>query len=618
MNIVIFDETSSIKVTKFFLGKRFRSYSFFSIQKSLYTPGTKLAISGKVKVSEYGKNFVDPQIEILNNNEESFNFSGKIMPLYSLSESLSNISFIKLIKKVISHSKQYPDLLTSKQLKSLSLLSKSDALINIHLPSDQNSLIESKRRLVFDELFLLQIKFLLRKRKNKKNFSTQTSIPKKFLLQDFLNRIPFQLTKSQEKVLDEIKHDLSGSSPMSRLLQGDVGSGKTIIAIVSLLIVLEKDQQGALMVPTEVLANQHYKNLLKNLNPLFVSVELLTGNTPQKKRKEILTNLKNGMVDILVGTHALFEDKVIFNSLGMVVIDEQHRFGVTQRNRLLSKGENTNLLSMTATPIPRTLALSLYGDLDISQITELPPGRVPIKTEIISEEELDILFKFVEKEIDNGKQAYVILPLIEDSEKMNLSSAKKIFKYLSEEVFTKNNVGLLHGKLSSDEKNNVINSFLKNKIDLLVSTTVIEVGIDVPNASIMIIYNSERFGLSQLHQLRGRVGRGSHKSFCYLVTSEKNGLENKRLSVLQKSNDGFYIAEKDLELRGPGQLLGYKQSGLPDFVLDNLPSNKILIEKAREEAQRVLTKDPDLRKNYLLKDLLIDNSDNKFIHDFLN
>ena len=618
MNIVIFDETSSIKVTKFFLGKRFRSYSFFSIQKSLYTPGTKLAISGKVKVSEYGKNFVDPQIEILNNNEESFNFSGKIMPLYSLSESLSNISFIKLIKKVISHSKQYPDLLTSKQLKSLSLLSKSDALINIHLPSDQNSLIESKRRLVLDELFLLQIKFLLRKRKNKKNFSTQTSIPKKFLLQDFLNRIPFQLTKSQEKVLDEIKHDLSGSSPMSRLLQGDVGSGKTIIAIVSLLIVLEKDQQGALMVPTEVLANQHYKNLLKNLNPLFVSVELLTGNTPQKKRKEILTNLKNGMVDILVGTHALFEDKVIFNSLGMVVIDEQHRFGVTQRNRLLSKGENTNLLSMTATPIPRTLALSLYGDLDISQITELPPGRVPIKTEIISEEELDILFKFVEKEIDNGKQAYVILPLIEDSEKMNLSSAKKIFKYLSEEVFTKNNVGLLHGKLSSDEKNNVINSFLKNKIDLLVSTTVIEVGIDVPNASIMIIYNSERFGLSQLHQLRGRVGRGSHKSFCYLVTSEKNGLENKRLSVLQKSNDGFYIAEKDLELRGPGQLLGYKQSGLPDFVLDNLPSNKILIEKAREEAQRVLTKDPDLRKNYLLKDLLIDNSDNKFIHDFLN
>ncbi|MDC3073311.1 ATP-dependent DNA helicase RecG, partial [Prochlorococcus sp. AH-716-O13] len=407
-------------------------------------------------------------------------------------------------------------------------------------------------------------------------------------------------------------------TPMSRLLQGDVGSGKTIIAIASLLIEVEKEQQGALMVPTEVLASQHYKNLIKFLNPLLVSVELLTGNTPQQKRKEILTNLKNGMVDILVGTHAIFEDKVVFNSLGMVVIDEQHRFGVTQRNRLLNKGDNTNLLSMTATPIPRTLALSLYGDLDISQITELPPGRVPITTKIISEEELNKLFKRIENEINNGKQAYVILPLIEDSEKMNLSSAKKIFKYLSEEIFLKNKVGLLHGKLNSEEKNNVINSFVNNEVNILVSTTVIEVGIDVPNASIMIIYNSERFGLSQLHQLRGRVGRGSHKSFCYLVTSEKNGLDNKRLSVLEKSNDGFYIAEKDLELRGPGQILGYKQSGLPDFVLDNLPNNKVLIEKAREEAQRVIAEDPYLRKNILLKDLLIDNSDNKFIHDFLN
>ncbi|MDC3072661.1 ATP-dependent DNA helicase RecG, partial [Prochlorococcus sp. AH-716-O10] len=614
----IFDETSSIKVTKFFLGKRFRSYSFFSSQKSLYMPGTKLAISGKVKLSEYGKNFVDPQIEILNTNEESFNFSGKIMPLYSLSESFSNLSFIKLIKKVIIYSKQYPDLLNQKQLNSLSLVSKSDSLINIHLPINQNALIESKKRLVFDELFLLQMKFLLRKRKNNKKLTIHKSIKKNFLLKDFLNKVPFQLTKSQEKVLDEIKSDLSDLTPMSRLLQGDVGSGKTIIAIASLLIELEKDQQGALMVPTEVLASQHYKNLIQFLNPLLVSVELLTGNTPQKKRKEILTNLKNGMVDILVGTHALFEDKVVFNSLGMVVIDEQHRFGVTQRNRLLNKGDNTNLLSMTATPIPRTLALSLYGDLDISQITELPPGRVPITTKIISEEELNILFKRVENEIDNGKQAYVILPLIEDSEKMNLSSAKKIFKYLSEEIFLKNKVGLLHGKLNSEEKNNVINSFVNNEVNILVSTTVIEVGIDVPNASIMIIYNSERFGLSQLHQLRGRVGRGSHKSFCYLVTSENNGLENKRLSVLEKSNDGFYIAEKDLELRGPGQLLGYKQSGLPDFVLDNLPNNKVLIEKAREEAQRVINEDPDLKKNILLKDLLIDNSDNKFIHDFLN
>ena len=618
MNIVVSDETSSIKVTKFFLGRRFRSYSFFSSQKSLYTPGTKLAISGKVKLTEYGKTFVDPQIEILKDNNDNFNFSGRILPLYSLAEALSNMSFIKLMKKVLIYAKQYPDILNQKQLDSLSLLSKGESLINIHLPPTQQALIESKKRLVFDELYLLQLKFLLRKRKRNKNIVAKNFPQKKSLLKEFLNTFPFELTNSQVKVLNEIKKDLSHPLPMSRLLQGDVGSGKTIIAMASLLIVIEKNLQGAFMVPTEVLAEQHYKNLLKYLNPLLVSVELLTGNTTQKKRKEILSNLNNGLVDILVGTHALFEDKVIFNSLGMVVIDEQHRFGVTQRNRLLNKGDNTNLLSMTATPIPRTLALSIYGDLDVSQITELPPGRVPITTKIISEEDLTNLFKIVEAEITKGRQAYVILPLIEDSEKMNLNSAKKTFKHLSEEVFFKKKVGLLHGKLNSQEKNEVINSFLKNEINILVSTTVIEVGIDVPNATIMIIYNSERFGLSQLHQLRGRVGRGSTKSFCYLVTSDKNGLENKRLCVLQKSNDGFYIAEKDLELRGPGQILGYRQSGLPDFVLDNLPNNKFLIEMAREEAIKVVSNDPDLKENIVLRNILIDNSDNKFIHDFLN
>ena len=618
MNFVVSDETSSIKVTKFFLGRRFRSYSFFTSQKSLYTPGTKLAISGKVKLTEYGKTFVDPQIEILKDNNDNFNFSGRILPLYSLAEALSNMSFIKLMKKVLIYAKQYPEILNQKQLDSLSLLSKGESLINIHLPSNQKALIESKKRLVFDELFLLQIKFLLRKQKTNKNIIANQYPKKKSLLNKFLTNFPFELTKSQVRVLSEIKKDLSDPVPMSRLLQGDVGSGKTIIAIASLLIVIEKNLQGAFMVPTEVLAEQHYKSLIKYLNPLLVSVELLTGNTPQKKRKEILSNLNNGLVDILVGTHALFEDKVVFNALGMVVIDEQHRFGVTQRNRLLNKGDNTNLLSMTATPIPRTLALSIYGDLDVSQITELPPGRVPITTKIISEDDLSNLFKIVEDEINKGRQAYVILPLIEDSEKINLSSAKKTFKYLSEEVFYKNKVGLLHGKLNSQEKNEVINSFLKNEINILVSTTVIEVGIDVPNATIMIIYNSERFGLSQLHQLRGRVGRGSTKSFCYLVTSDKNGLENKRLGVLQKSNDGFYIAEKDLEIRGPGQILGYRQSGLPDFVLENLPNNKYLIEKAREEAIKVISNDPDLKDNIVLKNLLIDNSDNKFIHDFLN
>ena len=617
MNIIVFDETSSIKITKFFLGRRFRSYSFFSIQKEKFKPGLKVAISGKVKSSEYGRAFVDPQIEILNDNN-SINFSGKILPIYSLSESISNFTFIKTLKKVLPFVSDYQDLLTKNQLEKLSLFSLSEALKNIHFPSSQLSLIESKKRLLFDELLLLQIKFLLKKNKRNKLLVSSNFYLKRTLLDQYLNSLPFKLTKSQNNVLEEIKIDLSGQNPMSRLLQGDVGSGKTIIAIASLLYIVERGNQGAFMVPTEVLAEQHYQNLLNNLNSMFVNVELLTGNTSQKKRKEIFRNLANGQINILVGTHALFEEKVIFNSLGIVIIDEQHRFGVSQRNRLLKKGENAHLLSMTATPIPRTLALSIYGDLDVSQITELPPGRKPIKTNIVSEKKLKDLYVKVESEIIKGKQVYVVLPLIEESEKLNLNSANKVFEYLSKEVFQKYNIGLLHGKLNSSEKNQIIELFLKNKINILVSTTVIEVGIDVPNASIMIIYNSERFGLSQLHQLRGRVGRDSYESHCYLVTNENNIITNKRLEVLKKSNDGFLIAEKDLELRGPGQILGYKQSGLPDFVLDNLPNNKILIDKAREEAINILKEDPNLDKNIIIKKALNDNLNNKYTHDFLN
>ncbi len=617
MNLVVYDNTSSIKITKFFLGKRFSSFSFFSSQKEKYKLGIKIAISGKVKLTEYGRSFVDPQIEILNNNE-NINFTGKILPIYSLSDSLSNISFIKILKKVLFCTKDFPDILNNKQLNSLSLLSLKESLVNIHLPVSNEYLQLSKKRLVFDELLLLQLNFLIKRRnRNKKVVKSNNSV-KKLLLDSFLEKLPFKLTDSQIKVLEEIKLDLNGINPMSRLLQGDVGSGKTIIAISSLLIMIEKGYQCAFMVPTEVLAEQHYKSLIKLTNSLFISVELLTGNTSEKKRKKIRSDLKNGQVNVLVGTHALFEEKVIFNTLGLVVIDEQHRFGVSQRNRLLKKGENAHLLSMTATPIPRTLALSIYGDLDVSQITELPPGRLPVATKIVSENNLSELFKIVEKEIESGKQAYVILPLIEESEKLNLNSAINTYKKLSEEVFKQFNVGLLHGKLNPNDKNKVLSLFSENKINILVSTTVIEVGIDVPNASIMVIYNSERFGLSQLHQLRGRVGRDSYQSFCYLITSENNVQTNKRLRVLHESNDGFYVAEKDLELRGPGQILGYKQSGLPDFVLENLPQNKVLIDKARNEAMSILKDDPLLENNQYLKKLIFDKSDNKFIHEFLN
>ena len=617
MNLIVYDNTSSIKITKFFLGKRFRSFSFLSSQKEKYKLGIKIAISGKVKLTEYGRSFVDPQIEILNNNE-NINFTGKILPIYSLTDSLSNISFIKILKKVLFCSKNFPDILNKKQLNSLSLLSLSESLVNIHLPVSNEYLQLSKKRLVFDELLLLQLNFLIKRRNRNKKIVKSNNSFKKLLLDSFLEKLPFKLTDSQIKVLEEIKFDLNGINPMSRLLQGDVGSGKTIIAISSLLIMIEKGYQCAFMVPTEVLAEQHYKSIIKLTNSLLISVELLTGNTSEKKRKQIRRDLENGQVSVLVGTHALFEEKVIFNALGLVIIDEQHRFGVSQRNRLLKKGENAHLLSMTATPIPRSLALSIYGDLDVSQITELPPGRLPVATKIVSENNLSELFKIVEKEIEIGKQAYVILPLIEESEKLNLNSAINIYEKLSEEVFKQFKVGLLHGKLNPNDKNKVLSLFSENKINILVSTTVIEVGIDVPNASIMVIYNSERFGLSQLHQLRGRVGRDSYQSFCYLITSENNAQTNKRLRVFQESNDGFYVAEKDLELRGPGQILGYKQSGLPDFVLENLPQNKVLIDKARNEAISILKVDPMLENNQYLKKLIFDKSDNKFIHEFLN
>ncbi len=619
MNIIIYDESSSIRITKFFYGKRFRSFSFFQSQKEKFKPGIKVAVSGKVKKTEYGRAFVDPQVEIINNRDNDLYFSGKILPIYSLNENISNINFIKVIKKVLPCTNGYPEILSITLLKELSLLSLKDSLINIHLPRSQSFLNESKKRLLFDELLLLQLRFI-QKKNNRSNVILRNQIIKKeqILLKNYLSKIPFQLTRSQKKVLEEIRFDLSSSNPMARLLQGDVGSGKTIIAVASLLIIVEKGLQGALMVPTEVLAEQHYKYLLENLNPLEISVELLTGNTNQKRRKELFNDLANGQINIIVGTHALFEEKVIFESLGLVIIDEQHRFGVGQRNRLLKKGENINLLSMTATPIPRTLALSLYGDLDISQITELPPGRLPVKTKVICEEKLNELFKNIDNEIDKGRQAYVILPLIEDSDKLNLNSAIKTHEYLSNEVFKEYKVGLLHGKLNSEEKNEILRAFSNNEINILVSTTVIEVGIDVPNATIMVIYNSERFGLSQLHQLRGRVGRDSNISYCYLITSEVNKNMNKRLSVLQDSNDGFWIAEKDLEFRGPGQILGFKQSGLPDFVLDNLPKNKALIEKARKLAINILEEDPDLNNYPLLKKIINNESENKFVHDFLN
>jgi ATP-dependent DNA helicase RecG len=405
-------------------------------------------------------------------------------------------------------------------------------------------------------------------------------------------------------VLAEIQTDLAQPQPMARLVQGDVGSGKTVVAIASLLTAIDAGCQGALMAPTEVLAEQHYNKLCEWMPQLHVSCSLLTGSTPARRRRELLADLANGQLQLLVGTHALLEDPVQFQRLGLVVVDEQHRFGVAQRNRLLGKGIQPHLLTMTATPIPRTLALSIHGDLDVSQIDELPPGRTPIRTAMMGSSDRHEAYDLIREQVALGQRAYVVLPLVEESEKSDLRSAVETHRLLSEEEFPDLTVGLLHGRMASAEKQAAIGAFARGESQVLVSTTVVEVGVDVPQASVMVIEHAERFGLAQLHQLRGRVGRGAAASHCLLINDSRNALARQRLEVLVRSTDGFEIAEMDLRLRGPGQVLGTRQSGLPDLALASLTDDGDVLEQAREVAQRLTDADPDLSQHPLLARML--------------
>jgi ATP-dependent DNA helicase RecG len=418
--------------------------------------------------------------------------------------------------------------------------------------------------------------------------------------------LPFPLTGAQDRVLAEIRHDLARPQPMARLLQGDVGSGKTVVALAALLCAIEAGCQGALMAPTEVLAEQHLAKLAHWLPQLHVSCALLTGSTPARRRRELLQDLINGQLQILVGTHALLEDPVQFARLGLVVVDEQHRFGVRQRNRLMAKGLQPHLLTMTATPIPRTLALSIHGDLDVSQIDELPPGRTPIRTRLLRSGERQEAWELVREQVALGQRAYVVLPLVEESEKLDLRSAVEVHRHLAEEVFLDLRVGLLHGRLSSEAKQAAIGAFARGESQVLVSTTVVEVGVDVPEASVMVIEHAERFGLAQLHQLRGRVGRGAAASHCLLLHGGNNADARQRLEVLVRSTDGFEIAEMDLRLRGPGQVLGTRQSGLPDLALASLTDDGDLLEQARALAQELVAADPDLEAHPGLSQALLD------------
>ncbi len=596
LEIIIQDRTGQIKLSRFYAGTRFTNRGWQEQQKRLYPPQTIIAASGLVKAGKYGLTLEDPDIEVLDQaggNIESLTI-GRIVPVYPLTEGVSPDLIRKSVQLALPFTEQILDPLPLELRQAQDLINLPTALNQIHFPDDHEMLGLARRRLVFDEFFYLQLGLLRRRQQQQAEQKSTPLNPSGALLTEFYQVLPFQLTKAQQRVVQEILQDLEQPIPMNRLVQGDVGSGKTVVAVIAMLAAIQSGYQTALMAPTEVLAEQHYRKLLAWLTQLHLPVELLTGSTKAAKRRQIHSHLQTGELAVLVGTHALIQDAVEFNRLGLVVIDEQHRFGVEQRAKLQQKGVFPHVLTMTATPIPRTLALTLHGDLDVSQIDELPPGRQPIQTTVISRSERQQAYDLIRREVAQGRQVYVVLPLVEESEKLDLKSAIEEQQHL-QTVFPNFTVGLLHGKMSSAEKEAAIDEFRDGATQLLVSTTVVEVGVDVPNATVMLIEHAERFGLSQLHQLRGRVGRGAHQSYCLLLNSSKSDTARQRLNVLSQSQDGFFIAEMDFRLRGPGEVLGTRQSGLPDFALASLVEDQDCLELARTAAETIMAQDTTLQ-----------------------
>lgn len=529
----------------------------------------------------------------------------RFQPLYNTSEtakkkSLDSKAVSKLTANLLAQVKDViPETMPREMVEELHLMSLRDALVNIHYPEDSQKLSQATLRLKFDELFFTQLKLLKLKLINTAKFQGYVFKQVGHYFNTFYKDcLPFDLTNAQKRVLREIRSDVGSGHQMNRLLQGDVGSGKTIIALFSMLLAIDNGYQACIMAPTEILATQHFEKISKQLEPLGLQVEFLSGSTKTAKRKQVLTDLQNGQVNILIGTHALIEDNVVFNKLGMVVIDEQHRFGVEQRAKLWRKSGviPPHILVMTATPIPRTLAMTLYGDLDVSVIDELPTGRKPIVTTHYYEKDRLKMFGFLKRQIADGRQVYVVYPLIQESEALDLLDLQAGYEAI-ERSFPppEYSIGVVHGRMKAEEKDYTMNCFKKNQIQILLSTTVIEVGIDVPNATVMVIENAERFGLSQLHQLRGRVGRGGNQSYCILMSKYELSTEGrKRLDAMVETNDGFEIANFDLQLRGPGDLQGTRQSGMLDFKIADLTKDEKLVAYTRNYAMQILEKDPDL------------------------
>lgn len=516
----------------------------------------------------------------------------EVEPVYSVKGNITVKQMRKFIANGLSlYGEQLESRLPHLLLQKYKLPSKQECVKALHNPENQSMLKHARRYFVYEEFLFFQLKIqALRKYKREQSKGIGHSFPVK-RLEQFISSLPFPLTGAQQRVWNEIQNDLVAPYRMNRLLQGDVGSGKTVIAAISLYAVYLAGRQGALMVPTEILAEQHAQSLTKLFAETPVQIRLLTSSVKGKKRREILEEIQLGRVDILVGTHALIQDEVNFANLGMVITDEQHRFGVEQRRVLREKGENPDVLFMTATPIPRTLAITAFGEMDVSVIDEMPAGRKAIETYWAKHQMIDRVLSFVEKELLKGRQAYVICPLIEESEKLDVQNAIDVHDMLTHYYREKWKIGLMHGRLSSEEKEKVMEAFSSNDVQLLVSTTVVEVGVNVPNATIMVIYDAERFGLSQLHQLRGRVGRGSHQSYCILLADPKTEVGKERMKIMTETNDGFLLSEKDLELRGPGDFFGKKQSGVPEFKVADMVHDYRALEVARQDAHDLLYSD---------------------------
>ena len=548
--------------------------------KNSFRVGGKYILSGKIDKFNNEIRISNPKI--LRNITIDDN---KILAKYSLKDNLSNSFLNKIISEVLANVKIIENLPNSI-LEKYNFISLDEAIRNIHSPKNKVSLEEAKKRLKFQELFTYSMKILMLRNLNEKEKGIAFKISDE--LKNLKESLPFKLTNAQNRAIREILIDEKKEKVMNRLVQGDVGSGKTIVALIALFNVIKNGYQCAFMAPTEILAMQHYLeaiNLFKNFD---IKVEILTGSTTNKNKEILKEKLSKGEIDLLIGTHALIEDNVIFKNLGMIITDEQHRFGVNQRNKLSTKGNNIDVLIMTATPIPRTLTLYLYGDLDVSIIDELPPGRKNIDTYYIEKKEKDRAYNFALNEIEEGRQVYVVCPLVEENEDLNLSSVENLYNELKENYFKNVDIAILHGKMSNKEKNDIMEKFKDGTIKVLISTTVIEVGVNVPNATLMIIENAERFGLAQLHQLRGRVGRGNYKSYCILIPQIKSDVTKKRMEIMKRSNDGFFIAEEDLKIRGAGEIFGFRQSGDNELLLSDLREDFSIFRVANLEAKNII------------------------------